>query len=389
MLHEIVARVRSASLSSGDENFNFALNLLNTQANSLMNGAAPDDSLKTLAYAVASAALNAEFPMTTLPMLQGSMPTFEQFAPGRVQALRQKVEESTSALNPQQKMWDQFSQAQASGDPNQLLAVAEQASADVRSNMYQQVAYQFANNGDLQRARQIAEKLSDPFQREQVLQQAVRQSAWNATNQGQFAVARQLAQEIVPDEDRAIILAQFASSAANAKQEGVAQEMLEEAGGLLVNRTPGASAFSAQLQVAQAFAHVKPARALPLLERSAGQLERVLAAAIEVDAFLPYQHSFEAGELILNNSFLCNSLIRPYAEATAQLATSDLAAARILADRLPLPEARLFAELLVARTALEEETSALAGGGNGMGFRTGVGYSAEEKLIRMPGILTD
>ena len=54
----------------------------------------------------------------------------------------------------------------------------------------------------------------------------------------------------------------------------------------------------------------------------------------------------------LRRSFLCSSLIRPYAEATAELASYDLSAARILGDRLSLPEARLFAELIVARNAL-------------------------------------
>lgn len=256
------------------------------------------------------------------------------------------------AANPEQRSWDQLNEAQASGDANQLLAVAEQASSDVRSNMYQQVAWQLANNGDLQRARQVADKLPDPFQREQVLQQAIRQSVANAANQGQFATARQLAQEITSEEDRAILLAQVASDAANAKQEKLAQEMLEEAGGLLLNRAAGASTFAAQLQVAQGFAHVKPARAVPLLERSASQLEQVLAAAIEMDGFLPYQRSFQGGELILANSFLCNSLIRPFATATAELANSDLPTARILADRISLPEARLLAELFVVRSAL-------------------------------------
>jgi hypothetical protein len=365
LLHKIVARVRGIGLSD-DSNFNFVLSLLNSQANSSTSGAAPDDALKTLADTVASAALSPEFPAESWPMLQGSISAFEQFAPGRVQALRQKVEEYSRTLNPNQKVWDQFNDAQAVGDPNQLLSIAEQASDDVRSNMYQQVAWQFANNGDLQRARQIADKLPDPFQREQVLQQAVRQSAANAANQGEFATARQLAQEITPDEDRATMLAQFASSAALAKQPALAQEMLEEAAGLLVNHAAGAPAFAAQLQVAQAFAHVKPARAVPLIERSAGQLEQVLTAAVAIDAFLPFQHSFDAGELILNNSFLCNSLIRPYAEATAELANYDLPAARILADRISLPEARLFAELFVARTALGDTTPAqprMVGGG--------------------------
>ena len=357
LLHEIVGRVRAADLSSGENNFSFTLNLLNTQANSVANGAAPDDALKTLADAVATAVLNPDFPVNTVPMLQGSLPAFEQFAPARVQALRQKVEEFTRTLNPQQKSWDQFNQAQQSGDPNQLLAVAEQASPDVRPSMYQQVAWQFANNGDMQRARQLAEKLPDPFQRQQVLQTAARQSAFSAANQGDFAAARQLAQEITPDEDRATVLAQLAVTAAGAKQESLAQAMLEEAAGLLANSVAGASVYTAQLQVAQAFAHVKPARAVPLLERSASQLEQVLAAAAEIDTFLPYQHSFESGELILNNSVLCNSLVRPYADAIAQLANSDFPAARILADRLPLPEARLFTELFVATAALSDENN--------------------------------
>jgi hypothetical protein len=350
LLQNIVSRLR-ATLLDGN-NFNFAVNLLNAQANTQTDSPTANDSLKTLADAVATAALSPESPALNLPMLQGSLPTFEQLAPTRVQALRQKVEEFTGTLNPQQQAWNQFNEAQASGDPNQILAVAEQAEPDMRSNLYQQVAWQFANTGDLQRARQIADNLPDPFQRQQVLQQAVRQSASIAANQGEYAAARQLAQEIKPDEDRATLLAQFASGAAGARQQQLAQDMLEEAGALLANRAAGASVFAAQLQVAQAFAHIKPARAMPLLEHSAAQLEQVLSAAFAVDAFLPYTHSFDSGELLLTNSFLSNSLIRPYAEATAELALYDLPSARILADRLTLPEARLLAELFVARSAL-------------------------------------
>jgi len=354
LLHEIVTRVRGADLSSGEGDFNFALNLLNSQLGSSTDAAALDESLKELAGAVAAAVLNPQFPPTTLPVLQGSMPALEQFASGHAQAVRQKLEEYMQTLTPEQRSEDQFSEAQASGDPNQLLAAAEQAPVEIRSNIFQQAAWQFANHGDLQRALQVAENLPDKTQRDQVMQQAVRQSAWNAANQGDFAAARQITEQITPEEDRANLLAQFALNAAVAKQDALARQMLEEASGLLANRTPGASAFAAQLQVAQAFAHLKPSRALPLIERSARQLEQVLAAASEVDAFLPYQRSFEAGELILNNGFLFNSLVRPYVRATAELATYDLPAARILADRLTLQEARLMAELSVARTALDD-----------------------------------
>jgi hypothetical protein len=366
LLHETVARVRSSNLSDGQSDFSFALNLLIAQANSVPEGAPPDDSLKTLADAVASAALNPAFPEATLPILQGPLQTIEQLAPGRAPALKQKVEAYTPVQNPQQPAGDQFSQAQASGDPNQVLAVADQAPPEMRPQMVRQAAWLFANEGNLQQTRQAAEKLSDPFQRDQLLQQAVQQSAWNAANHGDFATARQIAQQAPRNEDRAIMLAQFASNAMEAKQPTVAEELLEEAAGLLVNSTPGASAFTAQLQVARAFARVKPARALTLLERSASQLQQVLTAAAEVDAFLPFQHSFEAGELVLNGSLLCNSLIQPYADAAAELANYDLQAARILADRLPLPEARLLVELSVALAGLGGQPLPAAGIGGAL-----------------------
>lgn len=370
LLHDIVNRVQSADLTSGDQNFNFAFNLLNSQANASSNGAAPDPSLKTLADAIASAALNPAFAEGQLPMLQGSMPTFEQLSPSHLEALRQKVQQSMGPSDPQQQSWNQFNEAQASGDLNQLLAAADQSSADMRPAMYQQVAWQIANSGDLQRAQQIADKLPDPFQREQVMEQAIRSAAWNAANQGQFATARQIVGQLSSEEEQATILAQFATTAADAKQEKLAQDMLDQASGLLMNRTASASVFNAQLQVAQAFAKVKPSRALPMLERSASQLEQVLAAAVQMDGFLPFQRSFEEGELILTNSFLCNQLIRPYAMAAAELAMSDLPASRILADRLPVSEARLLAELFVARRALEEAPSAVGGAANGGRFAT-------------------
>jgi len=100
---------------------------------------------------------------------------------------------------------------------------------------------------------------------------------------------------------------------------------------------------------------VKPAEASPLLERSASQIEQALSAAAQLDGFLPDRHSFEGSELILNQGFLYNSLLQPYAQATAELATVDLPTARTLADRLPLPEARLMTEVFVAAGVLGEK----------------------------------
>ena len=123
----------------------------------------------------------------------------------------------------------------------------------------------------------------------------------------------------------------------------------------LVNRNAGTSAFVAQLRVAQAYLRVKPRQAIPLLDRSAAQIEQALSAAAQLDGFLPDRHSFEGNELILDQGFLYSSLLEPYATATAELATVDLPAARALANRLPLPEARLMTEVFVAAGVLGQK----------------------------------
>jgi len=94
----------------------------------------------------------------------------------------------------------------------------------------------------------------------------------------------------------------------------------------------------------------------------------VLAAASQVDGFLPFQRSFESGELLLTNNFLFGSLIQPYAQAAAALATYNLPAARTLADRLSLPEARLMAELFVARSVLNQVAIAAGSSNSSPGF---------------------
>jgi hypothetical protein len=92
-----------------------------------------------------------------------------------------------------------------------------------------------------------------------------------------------------------------------------------------------------------------------LLERAATQIEQALSAAAQLDGFLPDRHSFEGSELILNQGFLYNSLLEPYASATAELAVINLPAARVLADRLSLPEARLMTEVVVATGVLTQK----------------------------------
>jgi hypothetical protein len=364
LFRDVVSEVKNRDLSTNTQDFNFAISLLNTRNNAETDAGEADDSIRALADSIVSSALSPladsivssalspQFPQNMLFSLNGALATFQRLVPGKVQAIREKLESFQQLLSPDQKTWQKFNEAQATGNTDNLLAVAAQAPPELRVNFYEQVAWKFASDGDLDRVRQIAENIRDPFRRNQMLQQALRQAVWGASNKGNFVLAQQFVGQITPEEERATMLAQLALNTVNAKQPALASEMLAEAVSLLGGHPQTAAQFSAQLQVAQVLIQVKSAGAVQILERAANELEQLLGPALQVDGFLPYQHSFHQGELILNNSFFFNSLIGPYVQATSQLANSDLSTARTLADRLPLPEARLMAELAVARGVL-------------------------------------
>jgi len=310
----------------------FAASLLASQfSRQSENGGPPDSTLRALAEVVATAGLNSKYLQDQLYIVSNALsdcwPALDSLLPAQSTALRQNFSPDAATNGPVQNVWQNFNQALSSGDTSKLLAAIAEAPERGRNNMLQQAARGFANDGDLQRTRELAQAL-EPWQRNNLLQQAIRSASEAAGRKGDFASARQLAAQITDENSRATLLSELALSAIGAGKPRLAEEMLGEATSLVMNHTAGTSAFSAQLVVAEAYLRVNPAEAIPLLERSARQIEQALSAAAQLDGFLPDIHSFEGGELILNQGFLYQSLIQPYADATADLAALDLAAAR-------------------------------------------------------------
>jgi hypothetical protein len=364
LLQEIVSRLEHGDLTSHPQNLNFAVNLLNSRAANpgdrnesqrVQESGGEAEALRSLAESLAAATLSPEFPNDQMANVEACLPALASFAPGQAQSLRQKVAEHRQTMSPDQRSWEEFNQAQG-GSAEQLLAVAKRAPSEIRDSMYQQIASNFASAGDFARSRQVAEEdISDPGTRSQILQQGLQQAASAALQKGSLDLARQLIEQVTPAQARAAASIQLALEAANGrKNESFALELLTEADSLLGGRPQNAEEFGGQMQLVQAFARWKPAHAVQLLDRSAKQVNQVLAAAAQVDGFAPIQLSFEQGELVLGDSYLMNSLIAQYAQAAASLADHDLETARSMADRIARPEARLMAEITVARSVLNK-----------------------------------
>jgi len=359
LFRDAVDHIKQTISADDASQLSFAASLLASQfSRQSENGGPPDRTLRALAEIVATGGLSSKFlqdqPWIVSNALSDSWTALDSLLPTQSTALHQNFSPVAPANLPVQNVWQDFNQARSTGDMGKLLAAISEAPEGRRDNLLQQAAWGFANNGDLQQTRELAQGL-EPWQRNNILQQAVRRASEAAGRKGDFASARQLAAQITDEESRATLLSQLALSAIDAGKPRLAEEMLGEATSLVMNHTAGTSAFAAQLVVAEVYLRVNPAQAVPLLERSARQIEQALSAAAQLDGFLPDIHSFEGGELILNQGFLYQSLIQPYADATADLAALDLAAARTLADRIPLPEARLITELSVARGVLRDK----------------------------------
>jgi len=371
LFRDAVDHIKQQNLAEDNEALAFAASLLGSQfSRQSENGGTPDSTLRALAEIVATAALSSkslqgsplgspleDSPYVVSSALSNCWSALDALLPAKSNSLRQTLPMEAPANIPRVAFWQDFNQAISSGDAGTLLAAIAQVPEERRDRMLQQAAWQFASNGDLQQTRLLVQAL-EPWQRNNILQHAIRSASEAAGRKGDFASARQLAAQVTDEDSRATLLSQLALSAIAAGKARLAEEILGEATSLVINHTAGTSAFAAQLVVAEAYLKVNPAGAVPLLERSARQLEQALSAAAQLDGFLPDSHSFESGELILNQGFLFQSLIQPYADATADLAALDLAAARTLADRISLPEARLMTELSVARGVLREKDQA-------------------------------
>jgi len=354
LFHDIIDHLKQQNLAEDSEGLCFAATLLGNQFSRQSETGKPDSLLQTLAEIVVTAAAGSNIAHEQPYVLADAMEALDALVPAKAATLHSRNSNGAQVASIQPSFWQKFNQATSSGDSNQTLALLSQVPEDARPQILQQAAWNLANSGDLERTRLLADSL-EPWQRNNVMQQAIRCAALAAGGRADFAAARQLTAQITDDDSRATLLGDLAIFADGYGKLHLAEEMLGEATSLVLSRTAGTSAFAAQLRVAQDYLRVKPALAIPLLERSANQIEQALSAAAQLDGFLPDRHSFEGSELILDQGFLYNSLLEPYAQATAELAGLDLPAARALANRLPLLEARLMTEVFVAAGALDQK----------------------------------
>ncbi len=298
-----------------------------------------------------------------LGSLQSLLTQIDQYLPARSQVVRQKMTE-LGMNNDQQRSGGQFGNLLQQGSADSILSAAATASPQVQPRLYQQAALKALEEGNLDRARQIANEHLEPSLRASVLQSVDLAAMARAGTLEKIDEIRQTVSRLRTDDERIRVLLQLASGVVKQNPK-LALDLLEQARNLVARRPANYQQFDAQLRVARAFAPLDPARTLEVLETGITQLNDLLPAAATLSGF--EVNIFKDGELPLQGGSQLTVTLTRYAQQIAVLARNNVDLAVTGADKFQLTESRILVRLSIVRAALGIEAPPNLDGGAAFG----------------------
>jgi hypothetical protein len=333
---QIVSKLKSADILSNYDKSGLAFNLLQrlkslseqaanqqraatTSASTLQtNPANPvelQQAFREILEMVVSAALKlaptnlieraeAERARGLLAQLQTFEPDIEKHLPARIAAVRAKLAQFDKATNrpqPQQQFYEQFQLQMVNKSPQEIVALAAKAPAEMRDYVYQQAAQKADGLGDFETAKKIIrENIQNKQSADQYLAMMEYSQAERSANEGKYDEARSIFSKLRSDEDRASHLARWAATAANKGDLKVARQFIEEARGLLGDKMQTQMSVQAQVSIASAAAGFDAGISFAIAEAAIERLNRLAAAGMEIVVFDGGQEGetwIESGEM--------------------------------------------------------------------------------------------
>lgn len=230
----------------------------------------------------------------------------------------------------------------------------EKAPADIREQLYLQLAQREATNGDTARARQIiTEHVTNPYQRSEALKNIDQQEIANAMSKGKIEEALRNVSAIRNPRERAAQLSQLANQITAGRQRAEAINFLEQARNLL-GSSPQAqdqSQMQALLEIARAFANHDAKRSFDILDPLIDQFNELCAAARVLQGF--GTDFYEDEELDLQNGNTVGQMAQQLSNVLGSLALVNFDRAKTSADKVRLPEVRVQMYLQIAAQTID------------------------------------
>jgi len=281
--------------------------------------------------------------------LQTLLSQIDQYLPERAQAVRQKLTELGLGNNANANFGNQVRTAMQQGTSDSLVAAASTAPPQMQSRLYQQAAQKAVDEGNSDRALQIANDHLDESGKNSIMQAVdFKRMATNTAPEKLNEIKQKLA-ALPSDSDRVKYLIDL-STAVQKDNPKLALRFLDDARNLVTKRVTSYKEFEDQLKVADAFASLDPKRSFEVLELGIGQLNELLSAAAVLNGF--EVDIYKEGELSLRTDNDLVAMVARYGQELAALAKVDFERARMTADRFQLSEPRLNAKLSIVQNVL-------------------------------------
>lgn len=290
--------------------------------------------------------------------LQMLLSQIDQNVPARAQAVRQKIAELGMTNNQRATQNQILNSLQQQNSSEAMLAMAATAPVGLQSHIYRRAALKALDEGNVDRARQIANDHMDESARASILQTVEIQQVAKKAEADAIGEVRQMLSGLPNDEQRIDLLLQLASSA-QANNPTFAMQLLNEARQLTNKRATSYQQFDQQLRVADAFKEIESERSFEILEPGIMQLNELLSAAAVLSGF--EVNVFREGEMPLQGGGL-STMVARYGQRLGGLATKDFERAQTLANRFQVSEARIVARLAIVRGMLGLEPAVSDGG---------------------------
>lgn len=281
-------------------------------------------------------------------------PELDTLINGGSAAVTKKISELDGRTEPLAVYQQAQQKMNQSGPMDGALELIEKAPAEMKESLYTQFATQTAIRGDAARARQIInEKISNPYQRREALQNIDSHEVAAFMQRGKVEDALRTISGFRTPRERAAMLGQIVRQIGPGHKRATAMNLLEQARALL---GPGVQAqdqeqMNALLELARAFARYDAKRAFEITEPLVDQTNELCAAARTLDGFGPEYYQNE--ELDLQNGNSVANVVTQISSALGTLAITNFERAKLTADRLRLPEARLRAYLDIAQQTIQ------------------------------------
>ena len=280
--------------------------------------------------------------------LQQSLPMLDQYLPAKAPLVRQKLSEMGLANSPA-NIAQTFSGLQANATTDSLLQAAATAPQQVQSRLYQQAAYKAIEEGDTDRARQIANDHLTTTARDTVIQRIDFREMAKKAEGARLDEIRQSVSRLQTDNEKIDLLIQIAGDTEKTNPK-LAIQVLEDARQIVNHRATSYQHFEQQLKVAHAFATVDPARSFEMMEPGISQLNELLQAASVLSGF--EINMFRDGEMSLQGGNGLTATVSRYGQELAVLARSDFERSDTLAGRFQFTEPRIMVRLAIVQGLL-------------------------------------